>query len=341
MNTININERQIAIAANLLYRNGGSGLKIQSINFDLCHLLVTADDEIKTRFGVVLMEKGMLGTNIYQEYVATLKRSYFGRSNPDNFPILLMELDTVNESAMIGMQLGWLSGERVVVYEPVTLKPMSGEWFNTLYQISKAMNSTITMLSVEYFSFLRSIDLKGKRENGYNFDGKILYARAIMPHYKEQSLETSNNFEVNDINLYFEGPQYKEDELDHYIMEMVNEHLGVFCNINKEQDKLMLFSSDVKELQLYSKTIGGYDKYKMQYLMTPLIGDPIYEMYITPIILNKLTLFIRGAIDVNIIPILTSFRKTIDVNINDWREKTIELNNKLDTFVNVYDIIVS
>lgn len=343
MNIFNINDRQIAIASNLLFKYSGEKLLIQRINYDLCHLLVTVEKGIRPRFGVVIVEKGYIETNTYNEYISILRSWDYSRRNPDNFPILLMEIDSVNETAEIGMQMGWISQNYPVLYNPITKKPIDREWFQKILDIAKAMNSTITMLSREYLSILRTISFQGIREYGHYFEGVFLYARAITPQYPKQKPESKKRFEENDMSAYFYPVQYEEDEIDEYIYKAINSSMKNIAEVKKENNLLMLFNTDIQHLQLYNKIVGGYEKYRTQYLLMPTIDDPVYVQYsslISPIKISKLTLCIRGKIGHDLVPIITSNTQTIDIGINQWRDKSLQINDKLESFINVYDLIV-
>lgn len=343
MNIFNINSRHVAIASNLLFKSCGEKLLIQRINYDLCHLLVTIENGVRPRFGVVIVEKGYIETNTYAEYISILKSWDYSRRNPDNFPILLMEIDSENETAEIGMQMGWISQNSPVVYNPVTQRPISKDWLKKLLDIAKAMNSTITMLSREYLSILRTFSFCGIREYGHCFEGVILYARAMTPQYPKQTPESKRRFEENDMSAYFYPVQYEEDEIDKYIFEAINSSMKNIADVKKEDNLLMLFNTDIQHLQLYNKVVGGYEKYKVQYLFMPTIENPVYEQYISlisPIRINKLTLCIRGKIEHEIMPIITSYTETIDIGINQWKDRSSQINDKLESFINVYDLIV-
>ena len=343
METIRPDKRVLAIAANLLYKYGGNGLKVQTVEYDLFNLLVSANDECNTRFGVVVSSKGLRSTEEYSHYIEHLHHVTYTRESPDNVPILLMLVDSEREDAEIGFQLGWSSAFTPIIYHPAYIHPIEGEWFRKIYAIAKAMNSTITILSREYLSVQKTISLTGIRNNGFRFEGVILYAKPIYPKIPKLSAKTQQNFEEDNINKYLYNPQFENDEIDELIIRYTNKKFANIAEVNQLEDKMLLTSSDVQNLQLYGKAIGGYEKMRMQYLLQPTIENPDQQrfmQYVSLINIHKITLCIRGGYDRDLLQTLKTQIFTTEKDISDWVEYSRFINEKLESTIDLYDFIV-
>lgn len=342
MELIQSDKRALAIAANLLYKFGGNTTRVQVVEYDLFHLLVSINDESNTRYGIVVADASLLQLDVYKQYIDILKQRTYKRESPDNVPILLVVVDTIAETARIGVQLGWSSAFTPIVYHPVTLKKMDDKWCKTLYTLVKAMNSTITVLSREYLSVQKTIDINGIHNNGYRFSGVILYARTIYPYIPQLTAKTQQQFEENDITKYLYNPQFKNDELDDAILEFTRQKFTNVADVNQKNDKLLFASSDVQDLQFYGKVLGGYNKIKIKYSLLPKINttDCLWEKYITPISLHNMTLCIREPYDKNWAQTLDNQVFTANVNLDEWVEYSELINKKLESMIDLFDYII-
>lgn len=116
MNTIQPNKRVLAIAVNLLYRICGDATHLQLVDYDWFHILVSLNDECETKFGVIVVEEDSWNKAEYQEYVNMLGKRTYQRNDADNYPIMLLVVNSSQESAQIGIQLGWSSAFTPIVY---------------------------------------------------------------------------------------------------------------------------------------------------------------------------------------------------------------------------------
>ncbi len=345
MRLINPDSRTIGIAANELYKYGGN-LQIQVVDYDYFHLLVHYDDEIQTRFGVVVFEKGTLLEDTHKTYIDSLRTKTYRIESSDNTPIILLEVDSMRERAKIGVQLGWSSAFTPIVYTRIDWREMNQENFDKIFTILKSMNTTISVLSMNYVSILKAIRVEGKREYGFNFDGYILYARKLHPNYPKLTPQCKTLFEEDDLNKYLYKPQYELDEIDNYIMSLTQRGANNIAEITLEanNNKALLTSADVKELQLYGKEIGGFDKYKLSYAILPNLDDiepgMIGNTRIFPFSFSKITLVLNGNNHVDtLINSLQAYR-TSKIPYNNWEVETARLRILMDTVIDVGDFIL-
>lgn len=341
MELLQSDKRTLAIAANLLYRYGGSTIHVQMVEYDLFHLLVSIDDECNTRYGVVVAESNILASDAYKNYLDVLNKRVYTRDNPDNVPILLVIVDTIFERARIGVQLGWCSAFTPIVYNPITLKQMDNDWCEKLYTLVKAMNSTITMLSSEYLSIQKTIDLNGIHNNGFRFSGVILYARTIIPHIPQLTAKTKKQFE-EDTTKYIYSPKFENDELDNEILECTRLKFANVADVNQRNDKLLFTSSDVQDLQFFGKELGGYNKFRIKYSLLPTIdiNGENWQQYITPISLHNMTLCIREPYNKQWAHTFDHQVFTSNVNLGEWVKYSELLNKKSESMIDLFDYII-
>lgn len=341
MKLIQANTRTLAIAANLLYKICGSSIRIQLVEYELFHILVSLNDGSESQFGIVVAEPNLLSTSEYQSYIDVLRQKTYQRDDSDNLPILLMIVDSIQECAQIGIQLGWSSSFTPIVYSNVTLKNFDEQWYSKLYMLIKAMNSTITVLSREYLSVLKKISIHGIAENGHKFEGYLLYARSIFPAIPSLVPKIKKNLN-EDISGYQYTLQSGDDELDKFIFEITEKMFTNIAIVSHIDDKLLFTNKDVQALQMYGK-IQNYEKRNIQYNLLPTIdkhGDYcMFSKWITPIRINKMTLVIRGQYNKDWASTLNQYIHDTNIKLDEWVEYSKNMNTKLETMINLYDII--
>lgn len=275
--------RMLQIAAMILYRNIPNISLVQSDDNAYDILCSSTIDEL--RFGVNVVSSSFSASNTYERYLNYLDSvNYSDRSY--QIPILLMSVNESTETAMIGIQVGWIFGKPTIFKKP-SMMSLTKENSNKILDAVKSMDETIRLLSEHGMKIIKTINLVKSDLNGMNPQARIVYLRDLTDQYKMNPKVVVNEREKIDRLLTgIPEEEYPNDFLDVAVLEMVKQ---AFPNA-KMKSQLLLFSNELRELQRLSHSV----RLTSEMLVEPNMND-LPDIAIT--MLDELKL-VRFCVDV-------------------------------------------
>lgn len=235
--------RSLQIAATILYRLCGD-INIESVNTIFYDLKVKIKDS-NLYFAVKVGSSSFIKNVSYETYTEQLRNSYIG--NVSNFiPVILMCINENTETATWGFQVGWMYNKPIIL-DRIKQSVANEKSWALLYDHIKSMDNTIRILSEFGMKIIKTLDIETiYREQTCN--AKIIYLRDFSDKYKMKQTSPATDEERFHRMMYgIPEEEYPRDELDDIICQSVNSKY----RINSVYSKLLLFSSELRDLQVY------------------------------------------------------------------------------------------
>lgn len=240
--------RTYQIAAISILRNL-RGCRIEQVQSQYFDFLVTYE-ETSLVFGVEVKNSGFLRTNHFQDYMLALEGINVSERE-NRIPVLLAAVNEKDESVKIGFLLAWQFGKAKIFRKPAMVD-LNASNADKILDYVKSMDETIRVLSEHGMKVVKRIRVEHEEANGCLSFGTVEYLRDFTQDYRMHQKEVVNERERME-RLISGTPQneYPDDELDRAIFEKIQER---FPGSNKISD-LMLFSTELRDLQLLSRSI--------------------------------------------------------------------------------------
>lgn len=225
------------------------GIRFEVINGPLFDILATSTSD-GLRFGINIVSSSYSDTVTYEKYLEYLNTvDYSVREN--RLPIVIVSVNESTETAKIGIQVGWRFG-RPVVFKKPSMMSLTEDNANKIMDAIKAMDETIRMLSEHGMKVIKTLHIEKSEPNGMIHHARIVYMRDFTEKYKMKPKEVVDEREKFS-RLLSGVPEddYPKDFLDDSILSMI---LQYFPETSMES-KLMLFSSDLRDIQQLSHCI--------------------------------------------------------------------------------------
>lgn len=234
------------IASTILYRCFGD-VRIEMLsNTKVIDWLVTYNDGTDLKFGVIIKKTSSKSSPDLSVLADEINGLDFTNSIYRH-PIIALFVEESTENAKVAFLVGWRFGSPRI-YKNFELRNLNPKTGNIYLQIIKSMDEVIRVLSTDDLKLLKRITFSRKLHDGRKQNAEILYLRKLSPTYrmnKKVVVDEKERFE----RLLKGTPEdeYPKDELDRIILEAVK---GQFKNA-KVYSRLMLFSTDLDDLQMY------------------------------------------------------------------------------------------
>lgn len=246
MNNNNPEWRINQIASTILYRCFGDvSIELLS-NTKVIDWLVTYNDGTDLKFGVIIKKVGSKNTPELSDLADEVNHLNFNDSKYRH-PIIALFIEESTENAKVAFLVGWRFGSPRI-YKNFELRNLTPKTGGQCLQIIKSMDEVIRVLSTDDLKVLKRITFSRKLHDDREQKAEILYLRKMSSTYR------MNQKEVVDEKERFERllkgtpeEEYPKDELDRIVLEAVK------CQFKnaKVHSKLILFSTDLDDLQMY------------------------------------------------------------------------------------------
>lgn len=246
MNNKNLEWRINQIASTILYRCFGDvSIEVLS-NTKVIDWLVTYNDGTDLKFGVIIKKVGAKNAPVLPELADEVNEIDFSNSKYRH-PIIALFVEESTENAKVAFLVGWRFGSPRI-YKNFELRNLTPQTGTQYLQVIKSMDEVIRVLSTDELKVLKRITFSRKLHDNREQKAEILYLRRLSSSYR------TNQKEVVDDKERFERllkgtpeEEYPRDELDRLIIEAVK------CQFKnaKVHSKLVLFSTDLDDLQMY------------------------------------------------------------------------------------------
>lgn len=247
MSSIDNEWRIEQIATTVLYRYFGN-ISVTQAQEGVCDLIVTYNDGTDLRFGVVVKNGSFEKTEHFDALINRLEQADF-MMEANMLPIIALYVDEPSENAKVAFLVGWrFSKPRI--YRDFELRNLNEKSASICLQIIKSMDSVIRLLSVDDLNVLKSIVFSRKLSDNRTQQAELLYLRKLSASYRMKEKEVVDERER--LERLIKGTpeeEYPKDDLDRMIFEGVKSQ---FKNA-KVRSKLILFSTDLDDIQQYKK----------------------------------------------------------------------------------------
>ena len=246
MNRDDYEWRVVQVARTILYRSFGNINIAEQIQKGLADFIVTFNNGLDLRFGVVLKTAGKLTETEKTKWIEELQKADFTQ-DVNRMPLVLLIVDEQTESAKIAFLLGWRFG-KPRIYKNFELRVLNQKNADICLEIIKSMDEVIRLLEADNLQVLKRITFNKKLPDNRVQQAEVLYLRKLSATYR------MNQKEVVDERERFERllkgtpeEEFPLDELDEIIYEAIKKQ---FKNA-KMRSKLILVSTDIEDLQFY------------------------------------------------------------------------------------------
>ena len=246
MNNNNPEWRINQIASTILYRCFGDvGIEMLS-NTKVLDGLVTYNDGTDLKFGVIIKKVGAKNAPNLSDLANEVKQLDFTNSQYRH-PIIALFVEESTENAKVAFLVGWKFGSPRI-YKNFELRNLTPKTGSQCLQIIKSMDEVIRVLSTDNLMVLKRISFSRKLHDDREQKAEILYLRKLSSTYRMDQKEIVD--EKERFERLLKGTpeeEYPKDELDRIILEAVK------CQFKNAivHSKLILFSTDLDELQMY------------------------------------------------------------------------------------------
>lgn len=224
-------------------------IRLEQTNGSLFDILATVTSG-GLRFGINVVSSSFFGTVTYEHYLEYLNTIDYS-INENRLPIVIVSVNESAETAKIGIQVGWRYG-RPVVFKKPSMMSLTEENANKIMDAIKAMDETIRMLSEHGMKVIKTLQIEKSEPNGMIHHARIVYMRDFTEKYKMKPKEVVDEREkFSRILKGVPEDEYPNDFLDDLILSMIRQQ---FPRASMES-KLMLFSSELRDIQQLSKCI--------------------------------------------------------------------------------------
>lgn len=264
MNIVYSEWRVQMIACNILYRCFGDITIDRMPDWDLLDMKVSYNDGSDLSFGIILKRSCDNTTQIGEKLTGQLFMVDFTQKMY-RLPIILMVVEEQTERAKIGFVVGWRFG-KPCIYRNFELRILNEKNANVCLQIIKSMDEVIRVLSADELNVLKRITFSKKLHDKRIQQAEVLYLRKLSTTYRMKQKEIVN--EKQRFERLLKGTpeeEYPKDNLDKLILKGIK---GKFRNA-KMKSKLILFSTDLKELQSYKNV----HRLKASLLVSPNLNE--------------------------------------------------------------------
>lgn len=246
MNSNNMEWRVNQITSTILYRCFGDVSIEMLSNTKVIDWLVTYNDGTDLKFGVIIKKVAFKKTPDLSELADEVSKIDF---NNFRHPIIAIFVEESTENAKVAFLVGWRFGSPRI-YKNFELRNLNPKTGNQCLQIIKSMDEVIRVLSTDDLKVLKRISFSRKLHDNREQKADIMYLRKLSATYRMTQKEVVD--EKERFERLLKGTpeeEYPKDELDRMIYEAVKDQ---FRNA-KVHSKLVLFSTDLEDLQIYKK----------------------------------------------------------------------------------------
>ena len=233
------------IASTILYRCFGD-ITITQTKEGVCDFIVTYNDGTDLRFGVVVKRYPLESKEQFNKLINSLEKADF-TLDANRLPIIALYVDETTENAKVAFLVGWRF-QKPRIYRDFEVRNLTPKSSSICLQIIKSMDSVIRFLSKDDLNVLKKIIFSRKMSDNRIQQAEILYLRKLSVDYRMNEKEVVNERER--LERLVKGTpeeEYPQDDLDRLILESVKNQF----KDAKVSSKLILFSTDLDDLQVY------------------------------------------------------------------------------------------
>lgn len=235
------------IATTILYRCFGN-ISVTQTQEGICDLIVTYNDDTELQFGVVVHNSSFEKSEHFYSLIKRLEETDITIA-ANRLPIIALYVDETTENAKVAFLVGWRFN-KPRIYRDFELRNLNEKSAGICLQIIKSMDSVIRLLSIDDLNVLKRIVFSRKLSDNRTQEAEILYLRKLSATYRMNEKEVVDERER--LERLIKGTpeeEYPKDDLDRMIFEGVKSQ---FKNA-KVRSKLVLFSTDLDDIQQYKK----------------------------------------------------------------------------------------
>lgn len=280
---------------------------------------VVRDNSQGLFWGVCVVSNTFTRTKAYVDYLKELSETDF---TSHRIPIIIMSVNTTTRKVLFGFQVVWHHA-RATVYHKVKFRELTYRSWGIALDNILSMDDVIRVLSTPNLRVIKHL-LLSKQLDGVVYYANLIYLRNLSSNYKMVEKEVVDQKEqFNRFVFGIPENEYPSDELDSWIEEMVSKD----CKIEKRKNDLLLFTTELRDLQVYNTS---YLKVDNQLLFELQVDDVVLIPESGIASISKLIeLFVSDtkAGDVFSFEIAPKF-----FSWNEWVTMYSDIKNKLESF---------
>lgn len=224
------------IAAVLLFRYL-KHIEIRKIVGSVCDFVVTyTDNNSNLRFGVEIVSSKGYNSEKYKEKLNRLS-SEESQTIEYDYPIILLCVNELQETAKIGFMVGWRYGCQYI-YKNSELRIFNQKNANLCIQIIKSMDKCIRLLSIKECKIIKTFSVN---------QAKLIYSRKFNLSYKMKEKKIVD--EKEKFKRMLNGipeDEFPRDTLDDVIQKIIKQKIDKQYHLT---NSLFVTSVDIRDMQ--------------------------------------------------------------------------------------------
>ena len=272
-------------------------------------------------WGVCVVSHTFTRMKAYEEYLDVLYQTDFYNER-NRVPIVMLAVHQSTRRVTFGFQVVWHHG-KATIYNNVKFRELTYRSWGSALDNLLSMDDVIRVLNQNNLRIIKHLKVS-KTVDGERYFADVIYLRSLTRDYRMADKEVVDQKEqFNRFVFGIPENEYPSDELDEWIEEII----GAKYQIEKKKSSLLLFTTELRDLQVYRTNYHRIDVLLLFELDLNDLSQVPTGAYVS--IRSGLEIYctnslVEGVFGCDVPPKLFSW--------NEWVEKYAEIKKMLSTY---------
>jgi len=205
-------------------------------------------------WGVCVVSHTFTRTKAYVQYLDILYKTDFYAEN-NRIPIIMLAVNPTARKVNFGFQVVWHHG-KATIYNKVKFRELTYRSWGTALDNLLSMDDVIRVLNQNNLKVVKHLHIS-KNVAGEEHFADVIYLRNLTKDYRMADKEIVDQKEkFNRFIFGIPDDEYPSDNLDGWIEELI----GSKYKIEKRENSLLLFTTELRDLQVYRNSYHKNDR---------------------------------------------------------------------------------
>lgn len=196
-------------------------------------------------WGVCVVSYTFTRTKSYEQYLEGLYNTDFYNER-NRVPIIVLSVNPLTKRVNFGFQVVWHHG-KATIYNKVKFRELTYRSWGTALDNLLSMDEVIRLLNTDNLKVIKHL-LISKTDGSKDYFADIIYLRNLTRDYRMTDKEVVDQKEkFNRFVFGIPEEEYPSDELDAWLEEII----GKQYKIEQKRSSLLLFTTELRDLQVY------------------------------------------------------------------------------------------
>lgn len=196
-------------------------------------------------WGVCVVSHTFTRMKAYEQYLDVLyKTDFYNERN--RVPIIILMVNTSTKRVSFGFQVVWHHG-KATIYNKVKFRELTYRSWGTALDNLLSMDDVIKVLNTDNLKVIKHLQIT-KNVGGKEYFADVMYLRNLTRDYRMADKEVVDQKEkFNRFVFGIPEDEYPSDDLDAWLEEII----GKQYKIEQKKSSLLLFTTELRDLQVY------------------------------------------------------------------------------------------